>query len=173
MIYKYSRSKVFFEKNLNTTLNIKDKAPVFCLPNQNGEEICLESFKGDWVVLYFYPKDNTKGCTLEALDFTLNKKEFEKIGATILGISPDSVKSHENFCMKHDLTITLLSDPDHNVLERYGVWKLKKMFGREYHGVERSTFLIDPEGKIAESWRKVKVKGHVDAVKERLIVLKG
>ena len=152
---------------MTTTLNIGDKAPDFCLLNQDGEEICLDSFKGDWVVLYFYHKDNTKGCTLEALDFTLNKNDFNKLGATILGISPDSVKSHQNFCMKHDLTITLLSDPDHSVIEKYGVWKLKKMYGREYYGVERSTFLINPEGKIAESWHKVKVKGHVDAVKER------
>ena len=158
---------------MTKNLNIGDKAPEFCLQNQDGEEVCLHSFKGDWVVLYFYPKDNTKSCTLEALDFTMNKKEFEKIGATILGISPDSVKSHQNFCMKHDLTITLLSDPDHRIIKKYGVWKLKKMYGREYHGVERSTFLINPEGKIAESWHKVRVKGHVDDVKERLIDLKG
>jgi len=156
-----------------TTLNIGDKSPEFCLPNQDGEEICLDSYKGDWIVLYFYPKDKTQGCTLEALDFTLNKKEFEKNGAVILGISPDSVKSHHNFCMKNDLSITLLSDPEHYVLEKYDVWKLKKMYGREYHGVERSTYLIDPERKIAETWLKVKVKGHVDAVKERLIELKG
>jgi len=158
---------------LAVNLNIGNKAPEFCLPNQNGKEICLGSYKGDWVVLYFYPKDNTQGCTLEALDFTLNKKEFEKNGATIVGISPDSVKSHQNFCIKNELSITLLSDPEHIILEKYNVWKLKKMYDRDYYGVERTTFLIDPEGKIAEIWYKVKVKGHVEAVKERLIELKG
>jgi peroxiredoxin Q/BCP len=154
-------------------LNIGDKVPGFCLPDQNGDEVCLDDMRGDWLILYFYPKDNTKGCTLEAIDFTLNKTEFEKMGAKILGVSPDSVKSHENFCIKHDLTITLLSDPDHKALKLYNVWKLKKMYGREYMGVERSTFLVDPEGKISEVWRKVKVKGHVDAVKLRLAELQG
>ena len=150
-----------------------DTVSTFCLPNQKGEEVCLEELKGDWVVLYLYPKDNTKGCTLEAIDFTLNKTEFEKMGAKVLGVSPDSVKSHENFYNKHDLTITLLSDPEHKVLEKYNVWKLKKMFGREYDGVERSTFIVNPEGKISEVWRKVKVNGHVDAVKKRLIEFQG
>ena len=154
-------------------LNIGDNAPNFCLPDQNGDEVCLDDMKGDWLVLYFYPKDNTKGCTLEAIDFTLNKTDFDKMGAKILGVSPDSVRSHENFCRKHDLTITLLSDPNHKALELYNVWKLKKMYGREYMGVERSTFLVDPEGKISETWRKVKVKGHVDAVKQRLAELQG
>jgi peroxiredoxin Q/BCP len=147
--------------------------PNFCLPNQDGETVCLESFRGKWVVLYFYPKDNTKGCTLEALDFTLNKGAFEDLGAVVLGVSPDSVKSHKNFCQKHDLTITLLSDPKQEALKMYGVWQLKKMYGREFHGVVRSTFLIDPEGKLAHEWRKVRVKGHVEAVKERFIELKG
>ena len=153
-------------------LEIGDQAPLFCLPNQDGEEACLDKHKGKWVVLYFYPKDNTQGCTLEALDFTMNREAFEKMGAVILGISPDSVKSHRGFCDKHGLSITLLSDPEHGVLERYGVWGLKKMYGREFHGVVRSTFLVDPEGKIAQAWRKVKVKGHVDAVKTKLSELK-
>jgi peroxiredoxin Q/BCP len=154
-----------------TKLDVGSKAPVFCLSNQDGKEVCLDNFKGKWIVLYFYPKDNTKGCTLEAIDFTLSLNEFEKADAKILGVSPDSVKSHLNFCAKHDLKITLLSDPDHEVLEKYGVWKLKKMYGREYYGVERSTFIIDPNGNIAYSWRKVRVKGHVDAVKQRLLEL--
>jgi peroxiredoxin Q/BCP len=153
--------------------NVGSEAPAFCLPNQDGEEICLGDIRGRWAVLYFYPKDNTKGCTLEALDFTLNKAEFEAMGAVVLGVSPDSVESHQGFCLKHDLTITLLSDPDHGVLEEYGVWDLKKMYGREFYGVVRSTFLIDPEGRIAHEWRKVKVGGHVDAVKEKLAELKG
>jgi peroxiredoxin Q/BCP len=158
---------------MSKDIDVGDVAPKFCLPDQNGEEICLKDMKGDWIILYFYPKDNTKSCTMEAIDFTLNKQEFEKMGSRILGISSDSVKSHENFCNKHDLTITLLSDPDHKVLEKYNVWKLKKMYGREYMGVERSTFLLNPEGKISELWRKVRVKGHVDSVKQRLAEFQG
>jgi peroxiredoxin Q/BCP len=154
-------------------ISVGSEAPGFCLPDQDGETVCLDSFRGRWVVLYFYPKDNTKACTLEALDFTLNKAEFEKMGAVVLGVSPDSVKSHQSFCQKHDLTITLLSDPEHEALEKYEVWQLKKMYGREYHGVVRSTFLIDPDGRLAHEWRKVRVKGHVEAVKEKIIELKG
>jgi peroxiredoxin Q/BCP len=147
-------------------------APVFCLPNQDGNEVCLEDYRGGWVVLYFYPRDNTKGCTLEAIDFTMNKEAFEDMGAIVLGVSPDSVKSHNNFCQKHNLTITLLSDPEHVALEKYGVWQLKKMYGREFHGVVRSTFLVDPDGKVAHIWRKVKVADHVEEVKKRLGELK-
>ena len=158
---------------MSKDIDVGDVAPEFCLPDQNGEEMCLKDMKGDWIILYFYPKDNTKSCTMEAIDFTLNKQEFEKMGSKIIGISPDSVKSHENFCNKHDLTITLLSDPDHKVLEKYNVWKLKKMYGREYMGVERSTFLLNPEGKISELWRNVRVKGHVDSVKQRLAEIQG
>ena len=158
---------------MSKDVDVGDVAPGFCLPDQNGEELCLKDAKGDWIVLYFYPKDNTKTCTMEAIDFTLNKQEFEKMGAKIMGVSPDSVKSHQNFCDKHDLTITLLSDPDHDVLEKYNVWKQKKMYGREYMGVERSTFLLNPDGKIAAVWRKVRVKGHVDSVKQRLAELQG
>jgi len=154
-------------------IGVGSEVPGFCLPDQDGETVCLDSFRGRWVVLYFYPKDNTKACTLEALDFTLNKAEFEEIGAVVLGVSPDSVKSHQSFCQKHELTITLLSDPEHEALEKYGVWQLKKMYGREYHGVVRSTFLIDPDGMLAHEWRKVRVKGHVEAVKEKMIELKG
>jgi peroxiredoxin Q/BCP len=156
-----------------SNLNIGSNAPDFCLPNQDGEEVCLKDYSGKWVILYFYPKDNTKGCTLEALDFTLNKEAIEERGATVIGISPDSVKSHKSFCQKHDLTITLLSDPEHKVLNEYGVWQLKKMYGREFYGVVRSTFLMDPERKIAYVWRKVRVNGHVEAVKEKLAELIG
>jgi peroxiredoxin Q/BCP len=153
-------------------LEIGTEAPTFCLPDQDGSEVCLDDFKGKWVVLYFYPKDGTKACTLEAIDFTMSLGDFEEMGAAVLGVSPDSVKSHKNFCLKNDLKLTLLSDPEHRVLESYGVWQLKKMYGREYHGVVRSTFLIDPEGRVAEAWRKVRVKGHVDAVKKRLSEVK-
>ncbi len=145
-----------------------EKAPDFCLPDQNDKEVCLKDYRGKWVVLYFYPKDNTSGCTKEAIGFTEMKKEFEKMGAIILGVSPDSTKSHRNFIEKKDLKITLLSDPEHKVLEAYGAWQLKKMYGREYYGVVRSTFLISPEGKIAFVWPKVKVAGHVENVLEKL-----
>ncbi len=153
-------------------LQIGDKAPEFCLPNQDSEEVCLRDLQGSWVVLYFYPKDNTPGCTTEAIDFTALKSEFEKEGATILGVSPDSVKKHQNFITKKELGITLLSDEDKEVLKAYGVWQLKKNFGKEYMGVVRSTFLIDPDGKIAYIWPKVKVKGHAQEVLEKLKELK-
>jgi len=154
-------------------LKVGDKAPDFCLPNQDSEEICLRDFAGSWVVLYFYPKDNTPGCTTEALDFTALKSEFEKNGATILGVSPDSIKKHQNFITKKELQITLLSDEDKEVAQKYGVWQLKKMYGREYMGIVRSTFLIDPDGNIAEIWTKVKVKEHAKKVLEKLKELKG
>ena len=152
-------------------LAVGDSAPDFCLPDSDGKEICLKDLKGKWIVLYFYPKDNTPGCTLEAVHFTREMAEFAGKDAVILAVSPDSQKSHCNFRDKHSLKITLLSDPEHIVLEEYGVWVLKKMYGREYHGVERSTFLIDPEGRIAFEWRKVKVQGHVEAVKAKLQAL--
>ena len=153
-------------------LQIGDKAPEFCLPNQDSEEVCLRDLQGSWVVLYFYPKDNTPGCTTEAIDFTALKSEFEKEGATILGVSPDSVKKHQNFITKKELQITLLSDEDKEVAQKYGVWQLKKLYGREYMGIVRSTFLIDPDGNIAEIWTKVKVKGHAQEVLEKLKELK-
>lgn len=149
------------------------EAPRFCLPDQDEREVCLEDYRGRWLVLYFYPKDGTKGCTLEAIDFTLSLGEFEAMGAGVLGVSPDSVESHQKFCLKNDLKVTLLSDPEHEALEKYGVWQLKKMYGREFHGVVRSTFLIDPEGRVAHAWRKVRVAGHVDEVKEKLRELQG
>ncbi len=153
-------------------LKIQDPAPEFCLPDQNGNEVCLKDFRGKWVILYFYPKDNTKGCTMEALDFTRMLDEFRKLGAVVIGVSPDSIESHQKFIKKHGLKVTLLSDPEHKVLEAYGVWQLKKMYGREYYGVVRSTFLIDPDGKIAYIWRKVRVKGHAEKVKKVLEELK-
>ncbi len=149
-------------------IEIGQEAPKFCLPNQDNEEICLRDFAGSWVVLYFYPKDNTPGCTTEALDFSANLEEFAQLGATILGVSPDSVKRHQNFIQKKDLKITLLSDESKEVAKAYGVWQLKKSFGKEYMGIVRSTFLINPDGKIAYKWEKVKVKGHVEAVLKKL-----
>ena len=150
----------------------KKIAPTFCLFNQNDERICLENFRGKWVILYFYPKDNSKACTLEALSFTDNLKSFKNMDAVVVGVSPDSVKSHKNFAHKHNLDFILLSDPEHKVLNKYEVWKLKKMYGREYMGVERSTFIINPEGYIEKEWRKVRVKGHVEEVKQKLSELK-
>ncbi len=152
-------------------LEVGTKAPEFCLPNQDENEVCLRDIKGKWIVLYFYPKDNTPGCTTEACDFTANVPTFEDLDAVILGVSPDSPKKHRNFIEKKDLDITLLSDEDKKLCEEYGVWQLKKMCGREYMGVVRTTFLIDPDGKIAEIWSKVRVKGHVDKVRERLAEL--
>jgi len=154
-----------------TVLETGVEAPKFCLPNQKGEEVCLESLRGRWVVLYFYPKDNTKGCTLEAIDFTLNRDRIEGMGATVLGVSPDSVDSHRGFCDNHGITITLLGDPEHEVLNAYGVWQLKMMFGREYPGVVRSTYIVDPEGRIAHTWTRVKVADHVETVIGRLAEL--
>jgi peroxiredoxin Q/BCP len=153
-------------------IKIGDSAPEVCLQNQDGSEVCLNDQKGKWVVLYFYPKDNTSGCTLEAKDFTSMAKEFNDHDAVIIGISPDSIESHKKFIAKHSLGLELLSDPDHNVLEAYGAWGKKKMYGREFFGVVRSTFLINPEGKIEFAWPKVKVKGHVDQVLDKLTEVK-
>jgi len=152
----------------NKMLKVGDLAPDFRLPDQNNKKTSLIQFKGKWVVLYFYPKDNTSGCTLEAVDFSSVKEELESKDTVILGVSRDSVKSHQNFIAKQELTITLLSDPDHNVIEEYGAWRLKKMYGKESYGIVRSTVLIDPSGKIAYIWPKVKAKGHVQEVVEKL-----
>lgn len=153
-------------------IDINEKAPEFCLKNQNGQDVCLKDFKGNWVVLYFYPKDNTPGCSLEAKDFTHYVKEFENQGAKIIGISPDSSDSHKKFEKNHNLTLNLLSDPDHETLKNYGAWKPKKMYGKEFMGVTRSTFLIDPKGNIVHIWPKVQVIGHVKEVMNKLIELK-
>jgi peroxiredoxin Q/BCP len=150
----------------------KKNAPPFCLLNQNDESVCLEDFREKWVVLYFYPKDNSKSCTLEALSFTDNIKSFKDLDAVVIGVSPDSVKSHKNFAHKHNLDLILLSDPEHKVLNQYNVWKMKKMYGKEYMGVERSTFLINTKGQIENEWIKVRVKGHVEEVKQKLLELK-
>jgi len=152
-------------------LQVGDKAPDFCLPNQDEEEVCLRDLQGAWIVLYFYPKDNTPGCTTEACEFTAALPDFSGLGATILGVSPDSPKKHRNFIEKKELGITLLSDEEKEVCTAYGVWQLKKNYGREYMGVVRSTFIIDPDGKVAAVWEKVRVKGHVEAVKEKLAEL--
>ncbi|GJQ61220.1 MAG: peroxiredoxin [Melioribacteraceae bacterium] len=140
------------------------KAPEFTLPDGDGNMVSLTDFKGKKVVLYFYPKDNTKGCTQEACDFRDTHPEFEKIDAVVLGMSPDPVKSHKKFADKYELPFTLLADENKEVLEKYGVWKEKSMYGRKYMGVERTTIVIDEEGNIKKVFAKVKVGGHVDEV---------
>ncbi len=149
-------------------LKTGEKAPEFCLKDANEKDVCLKDFRGKYLVLYFYPKDNTSGCTKEAVGFSEKIDEIRKLGAEVVGISKDSIKSHQNFIKKHDLKIILLSDPAHEVIEKYGAWQLKKNYGREYYGTVRTTYLIDPEGKIAYVWPKVKVKGHVEDVIAKL-----
>ncbi|UNF41345.1 peroxiredoxin [Bartonella krasnovii] len=139
-------------------------APDFNLPRDGGEMVCLSDFRGKPVVLYFYPKDDTSGCTSEALDFTKLKTNFDKIGVAVIGISPDNVKKHDKFKVKHGLDVILASDEEKTALESYGVWVEKSMYGRKYMGVERSTFLINANGKIIEEWRKVSVSGHAENV---------
>lgn len=145
-------------------LGIGDLAPDFNLPRDGGAEQSLSQLRGKPVVLYFYPKDDTSGCTLEAHDFTALKPEFDKIGVDIIGMSPDKAAKHDKFKEKHELNITLVSDEEKTTLMAYGVWVEKSMYGRKYMGVERTTFLIDKTGKIAEIWHKVKVPGHAQAV---------
>jgi len=154
-------------------LEIGTKAPELCLPNQDETEICLRDLSGKWVILYFYPKDNTPGCTTEACEFTEALPVFEDLDAVVLGVSPDSPKKHRNFIEKKELKITLLADEDKELCHAYGVWQLKKNYGKEYMGVVRSTFIISPESNIVATWEKVRVKGHVEAVKEQLKGLQG
>ena len=143
---------------------IGDRAPDFTLPTDAGETLKLSKLKGAPVVLFFYPKDDTSGCTAEARAFTELAGEFADAGARVIGISPDGVASHAKFKTKHELDVTLAADEEKKVVESYGVWVQKSMYGRKYMGVERSTFLIDGKGRIAELWRKVKVPGHAQAV---------
>ena len=148
------------------TLEKGDQAPAFSLPADNGQTVTLADYSGKKLVLYFYPKDDTPGCTTQAIDFTGKIKEFEDQGAVIIGMSPDKPAKHDKFKAKHNLAITLAADEEKETLEAYGVWVEKSMYGKKYMGVERSTFLIDENGKINQIWRKVKVAGHVDAVLE-------
>ncbi|MEM9101453.1 MAG: peroxiredoxin [Pseudomonadota bacterium] len=143
---------------------IGNRAPAFNLPATSEQKIALKNLKGHYVVLYFYPKDSTPGCTTEGQDFSEHYEAFNSLGAVILGISKDSIASHEKFKAKHAFPFDLLSDENEEICQKYDVIKLKKMYGKEFMGVERSTFLIDPEGKLVAEWRKVRVKGHVEAV---------
>ena len=141
-----------------------DKAPAFTLEDQHGEKVKLTDFSRQLVVLYFYPKANTGGCTSQACSIRDNSAEYAKAGAKVIGISPDEVKDISKFAEKNDLEFTLVADKDHKIADKYGTWVEKSMYGRKYMGIERSTFLIDGTGTLRQVWRKVKVPGHVDAV---------
>lgn len=143
-------------------VEIGKQAPDFALEASNGQIVKLSDFRGTNVVLYFYPKDMTPGCTTEACDFRDQIQEFNEADAVILGVSADPVGRHQKFIEKYGLPFLLLADTEHKLAEDYGVWKLKKNFGKEYMGIERSTFIIDKEGKLVKEWRKVQVKGHVE-----------
>lgn len=141
-----------------------DTAPAIDLPTDGGGRFKLKDARGSVTVVYFYPKDDTSGCTKEAIEFSARKADFEAAGASIVGISPDAPAKHEKFREKHALTVTLAADEDTSVAQAYGVWIEKSMYGRKYMGIDRSTFLVDKKGKLARVWRKVKVPGHVDEV---------
>lgn len=149
-------------------IKIDEKAPEFCLANQDDIEICLRDVLGKWIVLYFYPRDNTPGCTTEACDFTQEAPDFAELDAIILGVSADSTKKHRNFIEKKDLGITLLSDESTDMMQKYGVWQLKKNYGKEYMGIVRTTFIINPDGIVKSVFEKVRVKEHVLKVKAEL-----
>lgn len=146
------------------SVNEGDKAPDFSMPTDGGGTVALKDLKGKAVVLYFYPKDSTPGCTKEACGFRDLMPDFSKVDADIIGVSKDSVKRHDNFKAKYELPFLLASDADGDVCERYGVWVEKSMYGKKFMGIERATFLIDAKGKISKVWRKVKVPGHVEEV---------
>jgi len=145
-----------------------EKAKPFCLRDSGGAEKCLGDFAGMWVILYFYPRDNTSGCTLEAIEFSALEEDFRNLNAVVIGISPDTCESHANFIGKHNLTVMLLSDPERKVLESYGAWRMKKMYGKEGMGVVRSTVLISPEGYVSRTWDNVRAAGHAAKVLEEL-----
>ncbi len=152
-------------------LDIGDKAPDFTLATDTGEPASLKALKGQNVVLYFYPRDDTPGCTKEAINFSAAKTKFTKTNTVVVGVSKDSVAAHGKFRTKHDLKVELGSDPDGATIEAYGAWVEKSMYGKKYMGIDRSTILIDSKGKIAQIWRKVKVEGHVEAVLEAVKAL--
>ena len=150
------------------SIEIGEKAPMFTAEIDNSNILALKDLIGKWIILYFYPKDNTPGCTKEACSFRDNMSDLTKLGAEVIGISPDTVKSHEKFKTKFDLNFNLVSDPERKICEKYGVIGEKNMFGKKVKGVIRSTFIIDPKGKIRHIYKKVKVSGHTEAVMEKL-----
>lgn len=149
-------------------ITIGKKAPSFTLKDQDGKNVSLADLKGMWAVLYFYPKDNTPGCTIEGIEFTAKKKAFKKLNAVVYGISGDSTESHCNFIKKHSLGITLLTDPEKKMMEKYDAFREKMLYGRTFLGIVRSTVLLDPTGKVAHHWKKVQAKGHAEKVLEKL-----
>jgi peroxiredoxin Q/BCP len=149
-------------------LEIGTKAPAFTLLNQDGKKVKLSDFKGAHVVLYFYPRDNTPGCTKEACSFRDYHSQLQKLGVNVLGVSPDDPASHTKFRDDFELPFTLLADPDHEVAEKYGAWREKNMYGKKSMGIQRSTYWIDPAGKVAEVWKRVQVDGHVEQVLNRI-----
>jgi len=152
-----------------TDLKAGDTAPSFSMPvSGGGHTVSLSDYAGNYLVLYFYPKDDTPGCTTEAIDFTAQKSAFAALGAEIIGVSRDTVEKHDKFIAKKELGVVLGSDKEGKVTEEYGVWVEKSMYGKTYMGIQRATFLIGPDGKIAEVWPKVRVKGHADLVLEAL-----
>jgi peroxiredoxin Q/BCP len=161
------------KKGISVTIETGMAAPDFALPDGDGNTVKLSAFRGSPVVVYFYPKDDTSGCTAEAKDFTCLAGEFKAVPAVLLGISPDSPASHRKFQEKHGLDVRLLSDEARSAAEAYGVWVEKSMYGRKYMGVERATFLIEKSGKIARVWRNVRVPGHADEVLAAVRAMKG
>ncbi len=157
--------------HMSDLLQIGQKAPNFSAQDQNSDTVSLDDFCDRWLVLYFYPKDDTPGCTVEATDFTALKEQFTELGAAIVGVSSDSAESHCKFIAKHNLGLQLISDPERQVTEAYNVWRLKKFMGKEYMGVVRSTFLITPDGKLAHIWHNVRAKGHAEKVLQKLAEL--
>jgi peroxiredoxin Q/BCP len=153
-------------------IEIGKRAPAFTLPDQDGKKVRLTDLKGRWVVLYFYPRDDTPGCTVEACDFSAGLGAFAELDAEVYGCSPDDAASHRRFIDKHGLEIGLLSDPDHAVMEKYGAFGEKTLYGKKSMGVIRSTVLIDPAGKVAHHWPKVQAKGHADKVRAKLAELR-
>jgi len=152
----------------DATIELGSPAPVVDLVDQDGTPVSLSDLAGSWVVLYFYPKDDTPGCTTEACEFTDGIEDFVGLDAVVLGCSPDTPERHQKFIAKHQLKLRLLSDPEHRVMEAFGAWGEKNMYGRTTMGVIRSTVIIDPEGKVAHHWRKVRAAGHAVKVRERL-----
>jgi thioredoxin-dependent peroxiredoxin len=155
-----------------TGISVGSKAPNFKLPDQDGREVALSDFAGRWVVLYFYPRDSTPGCTIEACDFTAGLAGFEKLDAVVLGCSPDSPASHREFIARYKLQLTLLSDPEHKVLQIYGAWGQKTIDGKTREGVIRSTAIVDPAGRIAHHFPKVTAEGHAAEVQSKLAELR-
>ena len=155
------------------SIELEKTAPAFTLEDSGGEPTSLKDLRGNWAVLYFYPRDDTPGCTAEACEFTDAIDDFARLDACVVGISPDAPERHRFFIEKYGLRVRLLSDPSHEVLERYGAWGTKRMYGRESEGVIRSTVLIDPQGRVAKHWPKVRAKGHAAEVRSALAELAG